>query len=233
MKKYYLHDGQVQAGPFSIEELKQKNVHTVTPIWYEGLSNWTTAGKVEELAELFSATTPPPFATPPPIQNVVASTYTPVEYPEYQEKKRSSLTPILIVILLVCGAFAAYNFIDKNPKAPDAALEAVHEAVMTPEEKERAYPSNYLSASGQFRENFWGNKFSIEGNVRNTSTVTTYKDIVVRVDFLSETETVLSSVEHTIYEYFPAHSTQAFKLKVDKPSNCKSISLGIVSATVN
>lgn len=72
MKKFYLHDGINQKGPFDIEELKSQGILKESPIWYEGLQNWTTADKVTDLNDLFKSTTPPPFAakpaTSPPIQ---------------------------------------------------------------------------------------------------------------------------------------------------------------------
>lgn len=60
MKKYYFNDGTGQQGPFTLEELQAKNINTETPVWYEGLPEWTTAGQVEELKDIL-AHTPPPF----------------------------------------------------------------------------------------------------------------------------------------------------------------------------
>ncbi len=40
MKKYYYSDGELQFGPFSIEELKNFNLTKVTLIWFEGIYNW-------------------------------------------------------------------------------------------------------------------------------------------------------------------------------------------------
>lgn len=68
MKKYYLHDGQLHTGPFSIEELQNKSITATTPVWHQGLSEWTNAGSLLELSQIIDTTTPPPFksATPPP-----------------------------------------------------------------------------------------------------------------------------------------------------------------------
>ncbi len=60
MKKYFIHDGTSQLGPFDLEELASKNLHADTPIWYDGLSDWTTAGKLDELKDIV-VHTPPPF----------------------------------------------------------------------------------------------------------------------------------------------------------------------------
>ena len=52
MKKYFLHNGKTHEGPFDFEELKFKGITNDTPIWFDGLDDWTTAGKVGELKGL-------------------------------------------------------------------------------------------------------------------------------------------------------------------------------------
>lgn len=54
MKKYFLKNEDGQIGPFGPEELKEKGIEPGTPIWYEGLEQWTTAGELDELKEIFS-----------------------------------------------------------------------------------------------------------------------------------------------------------------------------------
>lgn len=49
MKQYYYKDGQTQLGPFSLKEIKAKNLSPETPVWYHPLTKWTTAGEVKEL----------------------------------------------------------------------------------------------------------------------------------------------------------------------------------------
>ena len=61
MKKFYLYNEMQQQGPFDIEELKAKNITKDSPIWYEGLSEWTTAKEVDDLKDLFKTVNPPPF----------------------------------------------------------------------------------------------------------------------------------------------------------------------------
>lgn len=94
MKKFYLHDGSGQQGPFDLEDLKSNNITKSTPIWYDGLTEWTTAEKVDELKDLFSIT-PPPFSgtqskgttTPPPFTETNSSEYM-VEFPEQPKSKK-------------------------------------------------------------------------------------------------------------------------------------------------
>ena len=65
MKKYYIHNGVEQLGPFDLEELKTKSINNDTPIWYEGIENWTSASKIVELKELFETKIPPPYNPSP------------------------------------------------------------------------------------------------------------------------------------------------------------------------
>jgi hypothetical protein len=62
MKKYFLHDGTESSGPFDLEELKAKRITKNSPIWFEGMENWKTAGEIPELKTVF-------VVVPPPISN--------------------------------------------------------------------------------------------------------------------------------------------------------------------
>eukprot|EP01031_Cornospumella_fuschlensis_P012143 gene12143-14845_t len=82
MKKYYLHNGTEQQGPFSIDELKQQNLSKETHVWYDGLPEWTPAGQLAELKEAIK-TIPPPFTPKPateiPIAEKPVVTPTPIK----------------------------------------------------------------------------------------------------------------------------------------------------------
>ncbi len=124
MKKYFLHNGTEQQGPFDIEELNAKKINKDTPIWYEGLDNWTTADKVDELKDLLRTMTPPPFGEPkkipPPVQKSMPKTET-ITQPS-KKKSRTGLwvTLSIVVILLVGGGLMVVN----NPNSiPGVKLE--------------------------------------------------------------------------------------------------------------
>lgn len=72
MKKYYLHNGTESSGPFDIEELKAKNITKASPVWFEGMLHWKTAGEIPELNHLFTVIPPPfpLFETPEPARKV-------------------------------------------------------------------------------------------------------------------------------------------------------------------
>jgi len=66
---YYTHENGQQHGPFSIEQLKVRGITEETPVWCEGMPQWTTANNVPELVEIIginTTATPPPFTQQPP-----------------------------------------------------------------------------------------------------------------------------------------------------------------------
>ncbi|MCM5528224.1 DUF4339 domain-containing protein [Parasegetibacter sp. NRK P23] len=56
MKTYFLHDGNIESGPYAREELKGK-LERHTLIWKPGLKNWTPANQLDELKEMVAADT--------------------------------------------------------------------------------------------------------------------------------------------------------------------------------
>lgn len=101
-QKYYIYNDNAPEGPFSIEELKAREITKYTPIWQEGLKDWTPAGKIDALEPLWSYQPYSPF----------------VHYPEappefnrdgYEEKlerdKNPPVTPLYKNALVWIAAF--------------------------------------------------------------------------------------------------------------------------------
>jgi hypothetical protein len=59
MKKYYLHNGIASSGPFSLEDLKIKQITKTTPVWFEGMEKWKYAKDLEELHPLLNEVASP------------------------------------------------------------------------------------------------------------------------------------------------------------------------------
>ena len=239
MKKYYLHDESGQQGPLDIEELKIKNITIETPIWYEGLSDWTTADNVVELKDLFLKTTPPPFisqkTTPPASKEKDSRIKTPVWQPG---KKKSKITRVIFIFLgsifLLYIFFAIAKEISSQRNAGNnSGVNTYEEKVLSVEQIERSQPSNFLSASGNYNQNFLGNKIKVHGIITNSATVANYKDAVVRVTYFSSTKTALANKDYIIYKNFPPHSTTNFELKIDNYKDVSTIGWDVLNATPN
>lgn len=231
-KKYFLHNGTEQNGPYDIEELKAKNIGKQTSVWCEGMSNWTNAENIEELQDLLKST-PPVFIanpTPPPIPKLQAQEKE-VEAPIEKKSKlgRNILRFVGIVILVITG-FAIFASVANNNSGSGQSYEA---RVMTVAEIENSQPENFLMASGNYNENFWGDKIKVHGLIRNNATVATYKDAVVRVTYYSKTKTELGSKEYTIYDVFRPHSEIPFELKIATYRDVNSIGWEVITASIN
>lgn len=64
---YFILINNQQQGPYTLDELRSRNITSATLVWTEGMADWTPAWKVAELVSLFHAdaannaqTTPPP-----------------------------------------------------------------------------------------------------------------------------------------------------------------------------
>lgn len=58
MKYYLASDGQPQ-GPYTVDELRQRNILPDSLVWNEAMKDWTPAGQVPELAAALFGTIPP------------------------------------------------------------------------------------------------------------------------------------------------------------------------------
>jgi len=85
MEYYYLKN-RFRYGPVKFEDLKSKDIKKDTLVWYEGLKDWTKAGEIKELKELFKVIPPPipppPIPPPPPAPKKEFKTPTPPPLPK-------------------------------------------------------------------------------------------------------------------------------------------------------
>lgn len=106
MKKYYLHNGNNQDGPFDLTELKLKGITKDTQIWYEGLSSWKRAEEIPEVNEILTKM-PPPF----PKSEVNSNT----EFKPAKKKRKAGL--IVFVVVIIAIAALGLLIISNNPNA--------------------------------------------------------------------------------------------------------------------
>ena len=99
MRKYFLHNGNEQTGPFSIDELKAQNIQKNTSVWFEGLSDWTIANDIPELKESLFSNLPPVFKSAVSAEPV-ANFSLPSEKKTFNTKRKMFiLGGILIVVI--------------------------------------------------------------------------------------------------------------------------------------
>ena len=169
MRQYFIHNGQNEEGPFDIEQLKLQTLKKDTPIWYEGLENWTTANEIEEIKFLFiSKPTPPPLvkSASSKIQQEVYSS-TSIDNSQ-STKKKSLLVTIIIVSLIIIGVIiglVAYQN-SKNNSTIDILQEQVatqqNEATSKEAERQRINIAN-TEKNKKYR-NSWSDYISATNN---------------------------------------------------------------------
>lgn len=215
MKKFYLHNGTKQDGPFSKSELKEKNITRKTEVWHEGLSDWTNAENIKELEDIFISTTPPPIKNKKVDKNKNSNSW-----------KGILIKTAVVSVLIIVGLEIYANINERD-------YETYVDKVMTIEEIENATPTDFLDADGTYNESFWGTKINVDGKITNSATVADYKDVVVRVTYFSKTKTVLGNEDYTLYEIFPPNSVKPFKLKIENYKDVNSIGWKVISALSN
>lgn len=70
----------------------------------------------------------------------------------------------------------------------------------------------------------------IEGYIVNKATLAKFKDVVVKVTFYSQTETLIDEKSYVFYEYYEPNSTKHFSLKVDPPKAYKTFGFQVTDA---
>ncbi len=101
--EYYYTDGITNFGPFSLEQLKEKHITAATKVWYTGLSGWTTAGELPELAVLFDPNAA--FTPAPPLPGVSAFSSGPLMAP------KTWFAEAILVTLFCCQPFGVVGIV--------------------------------------------------------------------------------------------------------------------------
>lgn len=73
----------------------------------------------------------------------------------------------------------------------------------------------------------------ISGYIKNTATIAEYKDVVIKVQYYSQTKSIISSKSFTIYQFFKPHSSTYFSIKDNPPKAYKTFGLSVQSAVVS
>ncbi len=210
MKKFYLHDGKTQHGPYDIDELKQQNISSQTLIWFNTLEDWTPAGQVEELKGLFPST-PPPF-----------------------RKRQSNRKPWVIGLSVASIIFLGIIiFVNNRNKKSDQSSQKDTVSISKPktrlqelEEKERQrqalenaqeiinreYRNNWRQyikhKASDFKVGFFGGISDLEITITN-NTESIIDEAVVKVDYIKENGDLWETKEVVFNNIQPGTSKSA------------------------
>lgn len=101
----------------------------------------------------------------------------------------------------------------------------------TLEEKESKNPAQFLSVTSSDKKNIIGQTV-IRGTVYNRASVCTYKDVQVKISFISKTGTLLEEDKETIYEVVPPNNNVKFKSKYFAPKGTGDVRITVLDAKV-
>jgi hypothetical protein len=113
MKHYYYSDNNQQLGPFTLEELKNKRLKKSTLVWTDGLQDWTSADKLDEL-KAFVISEPPPLPnkrTNEPENSVkIKLTSTSISNDYTKESEATFIGVVLLLTPIIIKLSGALNF---------------------------------------------------------------------------------------------------------------------------
>lgn len=113
MRKFYLHDGAAQKGPFSIDELKEFKITKDTYVWADGMQDWKKASEVDELKGIMEVM-PPPFGAEQnakPREADFKASYNATDN-NTSPKRTSWRTVIVVIIILILGGVVFMTYRD-------------------------------------------------------------------------------------------------------------------------
>lgn len=108
MKSYFYSDGNTSIGPFTLEDLKKQNINQDTLIWYQGLEEWTPAGELSELADLFELNPPPIIVT----ENNKAKEEPQKIKPSYAKPPKTWLVESILSLMFCCFPFSIAGIVN-------------------------------------------------------------------------------------------------------------------------
>lgn len=239
MKKYYLHNGAHHQGPFDLGDLKKKQIASETPIWFVGIDEWTTAGKVEELKNIFNTTTTllsQATSIPPPLSNTEKNSNKMATILNFERKSKGTrknlllITGAVIVLLLLSVViFWKFSLSETDSFEKTQINKQLDQKI---KDFEKSQPVKFLTADGEYSANYRGNKLIINGTIKNSATLTTYKFVVVTITYFTKNKTVLDTESYRIFETFSPNSTKDFQLKIENYSKANSIGWEVTDAVI-
>jgi hypothetical protein len=203
MRQYYLHDGSSEQGPFSLEELQEKQLKPDTPVWHEGLESWTTASQVEELKPTLQ------FKPPPLKSSGKPSSRYPAERKSNQSRfvwiGAGVLAVIIIAILLYNNNQSQYALNNLQSSVSQKEMEDAQEKFKQAETRRR-WSEFVKLEEGDYHPNPFG---GITGLDLTVSNLTGYAidEVEVEVDYIKESGVVYKT-ETVTFKNLPANVKQ-------------------------
>ncbi|HTD94717.1 MAG TPA: DUF4339 domain-containing protein [Chitinophagaceae bacterium] len=233
MKSYYLHQGDQQAGPYSINQLKKIHISPDTPVWTEGMTDWAQAQQVPEIRLALFVLHTAYVAGGAAIEERYHAV--PSEGMGYMVGKSWKGAVIAACIVLV--AFVAFRF--QNSQANASSATVIAEQEKTPLEakeelrqREIQNPAKYISGKITYRTTT-GGETVIEGTLINTATMVNYRDAVISITLTTPKAKDSKTVSYTLDKELPAGQSVSYEYKISSRSKVEGVQAVIESAVAN
>jgi hypothetical protein len=234
MKTFYLYENGSSSGPFSIDDLRLKQITSETPVWKEGMPEWLIAGRIPELSSLI-------LKTPPPFQKEFdkgpSAFMAATEKSGFRIGKALGWTGIFAVAIIIL-IFTYNSSLPSKYQGHEPSNYVETFRAKTSEEikaelliSEQQNPTKYITGTYKNWPNLWGERV-IELKFTNSATLAGFKDVVVKITFLSKTGTDLGSKDFTWFEYFNPGQTQIHRIRTFSPGGTRDVSVAIASAAL-
>ncbi len=225
MKKYFIHDGQKQLGPFSAIELIEKGITKCTPVYTTGLGRYVKASEIPVLNDAFGKSLEDLKNVPSPA--VAQNKYIP------QLSKILWAAGILILILVPYMVYRAQTDVADAPitlATPVAGVHSIAPLVNTSlQQKEAANPIQYLSVHGKMHRNLVGKKI-IKGTITNLASLSGYKNMEMAITFLSGNHTELQTQLFYVNDIVGPNAAIPFRNVFNAPAETAGFQIRVISA---
>ena len=225
MKKYFIHDGQKQLGPFSAMELIEKGITKCTPVYTSGLGRYVRAAEIPMLNDAFS------LSTDELKKNDAAHASHHNPNPTLIKKILFTVVPILIVGISIILWLTQGGVSDAPITTNKAAINIKKDAQLSKtelEQKEAASPLEYLSVHGKMHKNLIGKKI-IKGSITNMASLASYKDLQMAVIFLSGKQTELQTQQFFVNGTIAPNNKISFRNVFIAPPETEGFQIKILS----
>lgn len=136
------------------------------------------------------------------------------------------MNPLTTLSIIISMIFIGCDSTTQSSE-PSKEYEETKESL---ESQEIRSPNSFLSVDGSYRKNLLG-EWVIEGKIISSAKVATYKDVTIRINFYSKTNSYLGSDNQTVYEFIPPNDSKRFKIKSMGYQGAKQINWEIANAS--
>jgi len=211
MKKYYLHNGQENIGPFDKEQLKEQKINKDTPVWSEDMNDWKKAGEVDELKIIL-------LTIPPPIKNLQKS--------EYEKPRKRNVTKYLLigVFLIAFVAFGSTIISEYKSSNQDTSI-PLDDSI------QRQTRNNITSliqvSTNQYSIDAFGGISNLDVIVTNNTDYTIDR-ITIAIEYIKKNNGIYK-IEYLTFNNIPANQNKS----LSAPDSSRGLAVNLTKQTIS